>query len=51
VPSVVIASGTWTIPNFDVSGLDEGDLTFTFTFTDAFGNEVGEVKTVVKDAL
>ena len=47
----VAANGAWTITGIDVSGLDDGTITYTITATDAAGNAATDTKTGVKDTL
>ena len=44
----VSLDGTWSIIDIDVSGLDDGTITFTVTATDSFGNAADASKTATK---
>ena len=43
------ASGNWSVPNVDLSGLNDGDLTLTAETVDQAGNPASITDTVVKD--
>lgn len=43
------ATGNWSLPNVDLSGLDDGDLTLTAETVDQAGNPASVTDTVLKD--
>ena len=38
--TTVVSGGTWSVSGIDVSGLDDGPVTFTATATDALQNHL-----------
>ncbi len=43
--------GTWAITGIDVSGLDDGTITYNATATDAAGNSTTVMQTATKDSI
>ncbi len=49
--TVVAGDGTWSITGIDVSGLDDGTVTFNATATDAAGNAAVDTLEATKDTV
>ena len=49
--TTVVAGGTWTVSGMDLSGLDDGTVTFTVTSTDTGSNTATDSITATKDTL
>jgi hypothetical protein len=49
--TVVAGDGTWSVTSIDVSGLDDGTITYTVTATDAAGNSSTDTQTATKDSI
>ncbi len=47
--AAVSEDGTWSIIDIDVSGLDDGTITYTATATDSFGNTSEDSQTATKE--
>jgi hypothetical protein len=49
--TVVAGDGTWSVASIDVSGLDDGTITYMVTATDAAGNTATDTQTAIKDSI
>ena len=49
--TTVVSGGTWSVSGIDVSGLDDGPVTFTATATDALQNHSASAAVSAKDTV
>ena len=50
-PSQTLCSGkTWTVSSWNVSSLADGDITLTFSHSDAAGNSTEQTQTIIKSS-